>query len=109
MSVCIERMTQMSSMQAPTSGYSSLTSMPLAPDLRTEKVEPTSAPTSLVPVAIDAGGLPPWCYVSIGLGSNVSTCDGPPFMNRKMTRLARAGKWGGFGAIGLADASARAD
>ena len=25
-----------------------------------------------------------------GLGSKVSTCDGPPFMNRKMTRLARA-------------------
>ena len=36
-----------------------------------------------------------------GLGSKVSTCDGPPFMNRKMTRLARALNIGGFGARGL--------
>ena len=34
-------------------------------------------------------GLPLW-RSSIGLGSNVSTCDGPPFMNRWTTRLARA-------------------
>ena len=32
--------------------------------------------------------------VERGLGSNVSTCDGPPFMNRWMTRLALAGKCG---------------
>ena len=32
----------------------------------------------------------------------MSTCDGPPFMNRKMTRLALAGKCGGLGAIGSA-------
>ena len=31
-------------------------------------------------------------WSSIGLGSNVSTCDGPPFRNRKMTRLAFGGK-----------------
>ena len=31
----------------------------------------------------------------------MSTCDGPPFMNRKITRFARAGKWGGRGARGL--------
>ena len=24
----------------------------------------------------------PWYFASIGLGSKVSTCDGPPFMNR---------------------------
>ena len=35
-----------------------------------------------------------------GLGSNVSTCDGPPFMNKKMTRLARAGKCDALGARG---------
>ena len=27
-----------------------------------------------------------------GLGSKVSMCEGPPFMKRKMTRLARAGR-----------------
>ena len=27
----------------------------------------------------------------------MSTCDGPPFMNRKITRLARAGKCAGLG------------
>ena len=34
---------------------------------------------------------------SIGLGSKVSTCDGPPFMNRWTTRLALAGSGGGLG------------
>src|SRR5262245_26113823 len=43
-----------------------------------------------------------------GLGSKVSTCDGPPFINRKMRRLARAGKCGGRGASGLAARSAAA-
>ena len=43
---------------------------------------------------------------STGLGSNVSTCDGPPFMNRKMTRFARAGKCGGLGASGFAGTAA---
>lgn len=35
-----------------------------------------------------------------GLGSKVSTWDGPPFMKRKMTRWARGGKWGCRGARG---------
>ena len=39
---------------------------------------------------------------SIGLGSKVSTCDGPPFRNRKMTCFALAGKWGALGASGSA-------
>src|SRR5207249_7198952 len=38
---------------------------------------------------------------SRGLGSKVSTCDGPPGMKRKITRLARAGKCGRRGASGL--------
>ena len=33
----------------------------------------------------------PWYLSSIGFGSKLSTCDTPPFMNRKMTRLACAG------------------
>ena len=36
------------------------------------------------------------------MGSKVSTCDGPPFMNRKMTRFAFAGKCPAFGASGPA-------
>ena len=40
--------------------------------------------------------------VSRGLGSNVSTCDGPPGMKRKITRRARAGKCGARGARGSA-------
>src|SRR5262249_43588308 len=43
----------------------------------------------------------PSSLASIGLGSNVSTCDGPPFMNRKMSRLARGAKCGARGARGL--------
>ena len=31
---------------------------------------------------------------SLGLGSNRSSCDGAPSMNRKMQRLARGAKWG---------------
>src|SRR5688572_3240379 len=42
----------------------------------------------------------PWSRSSSGLGSNVSTCDGPPFMNRKITRFARGVKWGRLGARG---------
>ena len=32
-------------------------------------------------------------------------CEGPPFMNKKMIRFARAGKWGFFTASGDAPAS----
>src|SRR5262249_39188554 len=42
-----------------------------------------------------------------GFGSNVSTCDGPPAMKRKMIRLARGGKCGGLGDSGSTAASAR--
>ena len=44
----------------------------------------------------------PWSAVSFGFGSNESTCDTPPLMNRKMTDFAFAGKCGGFGASGSA-------
>src|SRR5437660_8848528 len=36
-----------------------------------------------------------------GFGSNVSTCDGPPDMNRKMTRFAFAGDGGGLTVSGF--------
>ena len=41
-----------------------------------------------------------------GLGSKVSMCDGPPFMKRKMTRLARGATCGGFADAGEGDFSA---
>ena len=40
-------------------------------------------------------------FASAGFGSNVSTCDAPPFMNRCTTRFALAGSGGFFGASGL--------
>src|SRR5262249_547282 len=56
----------------------------------------------------DSGSVSPSCFVSSSLGSKVSTCDGPPFMNRKIRRFAFAGKCGAFGASGFADFSAAA-
>ena len=46
-----------------------------------------------------AGRREPWYFSSAGLRSNVSTWLGAPFMKRKTTCLARAGKWGGLGDI----------
>ena len=55
----------------------------------------------------------PSSRVSSGLGSNRSTCDGPPCMNSEIIALACGGKWGGRGrrswaggSCGLAGASA---
>src|SRR5262245_12119823 len=42
----------------------------------------------------------PWSAISRGLGSNESTCDTPPLMNRRITDFALAGKCGFFGARG---------
>src|SRR5262249_47418491 len=44
------------------------------------------------PLAMLSGTSLPWSFCSSGLGSNVSTCDGPPPMNRKMTLFAYAGE-----------------
>ena len=52
-------------------------------------------PTLVLPVY----GLPSY-FSSSGLGSNVSTCDGAPFMNRKMQCLALVGKCGFFATSG---------
>ena len=93
------------------------TSMPLSPRrLRLERRGHDLAGSCGGRSSTEAGGAWPSYFSSAGLGSKVSTCDGPPFMNRKITRFARAGKWGDRGAIGSAgiDASppagpARAD
>ena len=46
-------------------------------------------------------------FSNSGFGSNVSTCDGPPFIMRKMQLFAFAGKCGFLGARGPRGASAR--
>src|SRR4051812_12606739 len=42
----------------------------------------------------------------LGLWSNVSTCDGPPYMNRKMTLFALGANGEDLGARGLVEANA---
>ena len=44
------------------------------------------------PAVKDSGNGLPWSASSCGLGSKDSNCDGPPAMQRWMTRFARAGK-----------------
>src|SRR5688572_6009862 len=91
MSVCIERITQMSSAQAPTCGKSSLTSRPLLPYRVNSNGDFIRVPVLRSVATVPPGSGWPWYLASIGLGSKLSTCDSPPFMNRKMTCLARAG------------------
>ena len=56
--------------------------------------EPRAAPVLRSVRRVGPGSGLPWYFVSIGLGSNVSMCDGPPFMNRWTTCLASAAKCG---------------
>ena len=88
----MERMTQMSSMNSPTWENISLTSMPLWPYFLKVNGDRSRLPVlrSVCRLAVGIGL--PWYLLSIGLGSKVSTCDGPPLRNRKMTRLALGGK-----------------
>src|SRR5271165_3358894 len=99
-SVYIERMTQTSSMASPSLGKISLISMPLLPQRRKAKGEANRLPVLRSVFRLPLGIGWPLYFCSIGLGSNVSTCEGPPFRNRKMTCLAVALKCGAFGAIG---------
>ena len=104
MSVYIERITQMSSMQ-PADVREQLADLDaalavLGRTVNGEGMQLAAACARPVHEPTPAGAWP--SYLSrAGLGSNVSTCDGPPFMNRKMTRLARAGKSGALGASGI--------
>ena len=100
MSACIERTMQRSSTHSPTFEKISLTSVPLWPNFRNLNGEGNAAPVRRSVFSVMGIGLPAY-LASDGLGSNVSTCDAPPFMNRWMTRLALAGSGGCFGASGL--------
>src|SRR5262245_22615646 len=101
--VCIERMTHRSSAWRARCGNSSLISIPLRPCLLNLNGDWSSAPVFRSVFRTPPGGICPLRFVNSGFGSKVSTCDGPPFMNRWMTRLARAGNCGPFGARALAD------
>src|SRR3569623_994528 len=100
--VFIDRMTQMSSMQRAILGKISLTSIPASPCLANLYGEGISLPLLRRIVLMRSfGGSCPAYFSRAGFGSNVSTCDGPPFMNRWITALARGGKCGALGASGF--------
>src|SRR5687768_1843886 len=90
----IERITHRSSAHSAMFGNRSLISVPLLP----------------CGLNVQFGGLTnclslsgfPASAISLGLGSNESTCDTPPLMYRKMTRLALGTNCAGRGASGSA-------
>src|SRR5580692_13212323 len=96
----MERITQTSSIASPSLGKISLISMPLLPQCRKVKGEPSRLPVLRSVFRLPLGMGWPLYFCSIGLGSNVSTWEGPPLRNRKMTCLAEALKCGALGAIG---------
>src|SRR6266700_635612 len=93
-SVYIDRITQQSSIRAPSLGNISLISMPLSPYFLNSNGDFRRLPVFRSVFRLPDGTGLPLYLSSIGLGSKVSTCDGPPFRKRKMTCLARAGKCG---------------
>src|SRR5262245_6101827 len=99
-SAYMERMTQMSSMCSAVFAKISLTSMPDWPYFRNLYGDFIAAPVFRSVRRLPVGMGLPWYLSSIGLGSKVSTCDGPPFMNRWTTCLTLEGKCGAFGASG---------
>ena len=66
--------------------------MPLWPYFWNLNGEAKAAPVLRSVGRFGVGSGLPGYLVRSGLGSNVSTCDGPPFMKRWMTRLALAGE-----------------
>src|SRR5262245_50218921 len=83
-------MKQMSSAHSPTCGNSSLTSIPTCPYFLNVNGDRISAPVLRSVAMLPPGIGWPWYLSSIGFGSKLSTCERPPFMNRKMTCLALA-------------------
>ena len=93
-------------MICPRFGNVSLTSMPLLPHLRNSNGEGMK-PVPLVFLYRSPAGCWPSYFLSAGFGSNVSTCDGPPFRKRKMTRFARGVKCGPRPAAARSDCGPR--
>ena len=91
-SVCRPRRKQSLSTCRARCGNSSETQVPVWPCWLNLNFEAVSVPPP--------GPTLPSSFCSCGLYSQVSICDIAPSMNRKMIRLAFAGKCGGFGASG---------
>ena len=95
-----DRTTANSSATLPICGNSSEISVPLWPCFRNDQEEPLTFGSLVLIIAnswfliIFAGIDCPSSFVSKGLGSYVSTCEGPPDMKRLMTLLARGAKCG---------------
>ena len=90
----IDRITQISSITEPIFGTSSLTSTPLRPYFWNLKLDGSSPPVCRSVRRSTSLGLCPAYLRSPGLGSNMSRCEGPPGMNRLITRLAFTGSFG---------------
>ena len=117
-SVCMERISAMSSTQPATWGSRLETSVPHWPCFWNFTPVPFSTAVSLRMNAnltssrSDSGMGCPSSSLSFGLGSKRSIWLGAPAMNKKMQALARGAKWGGLGALGftssrLGEASSR--
>ena len=84
----MERTTQMSSATLPTLGHSSLSSVPHWPNFWNLNGDIIKFPVLRCVRTCGPGMGLPLYFSSMGLGSNVSTCETPPFMKRKITRFA---------------------
>src|SRR6266404_9506368 len=83
----MERIRHMSSTQVARLGNSSLTSVPHSPYFLNLYGEASRFPVRVrSSFGRSNGNALPLSVASRGLGSNKSTCDGPPDMNRKITR-----------------------
>ena len=89
----IDLMKQRSSVISAILGKTELTQAPLWPCCLKAQGDFSRLPVAPETIrGLGNGNGLPWSLSSCGLWSKVSTCEGPPCMNRKMTRLARAGK-----------------
>ena len=101
----IERMTAISSACRAVRENNSLISKPDSPCRSNLNGDGSAAPVLRSVASVLGTGLPAY-RASAGLGSNVSTCEGPPLRKKWITRLARAGKCGVRGRSGPAGADA---
>src|SRR5688572_30830336 len=93
---------QRSSTTPATFGNNSLTSAPLCPYFLNENGDCKIFPVFVrINFGNSNGGACPLYFANAGFGSNVSTCEGPPDINKKITRFAFAGKCGSFTVNGL--------
>src|ERR1700722_18405192 len=104
LSATIERMTHMSSTQVEMCGKSSLTAVPDWPYCLNVHGDCKRFPVLVrSSFGFSNGSGFPLSLASRGFGAKVSTCDGPPDMNRKMMRFALAGYCGGLTSKGFVD------